>query len=51
MTTIAHPELDGLDRYTFGWADSDVAEKQARRWCTARRELPMEHACRITLGG
>jgi hypothetical protein len=25
MTTIAHPELEGLKRYTFGWADSDVA--------------------------
>src|ERR1700734_787738 len=25
MTTIAHPELDGLERYKFGWADSDVA--------------------------
>ena len=25
MTTIAHPELEGLERYKFGWADSDVA--------------------------
>ncbi len=31
MTTIAHPELDGLDRYKFGWADSDVAGESARR--------------------
>ncbi len=23
MTTIAHPELEGLERYKFGWADSD----------------------------
>ena len=25
MTTTAHPELEGLERYKFGWADSDVA--------------------------
>ena len=31
MTTTAHPELDGLDRYKFGWADSDVAGAAARR--------------------
>jgi len=31
MTTIAHPELDGLDRYKFGWADSDAAGSIARR--------------------
>ena len=31
MTTIAHPELDGLERYKFGWADSDVAGTAARR--------------------
>src|SRR5271156_6504421 len=31
MTTIAHPELDGLERYKFGWADSDVAGESARR--------------------
>src|SRR6266487_4550127 len=31
MTTIAHPELEGLERYKFGWADSDVAGEFARR--------------------
>ena len=31
MTTTAHPELDGLDRYKFGWADSDAAGESARR--------------------
>jgi Fe-S cluster assembly protein SufB len=31
MTTTAHPELDGLDRYKFGWADSDTAGATARR--------------------
>jgi hypothetical protein len=31
MTIIAHPELEGLDRYKFGWADSDVAGAAARR--------------------
>jgi Fe-S cluster assembly protein SufB len=31
MATIAHPELDGLGRYKFGWADSDVAGESARR--------------------
>src|SRR5881398_213361 len=31
MTTIAHPELEGLDRYKFGWADSDTAGASAKR--------------------
>src|SRR5436189_4100522 len=31
MTTTAHPELEGLERYKFGWADSDVAGESARR--------------------
>jgi Fe-S cluster assembly protein SufB len=31
MTTIAHPELEGLDRYKFGWADPDAAGESARR--------------------
>jgi hypothetical protein len=31
MTTISRPELEGLDRYKFGWADSDVAGASARR--------------------
>src|ERR687888_1494892 len=31
MTTAAHPELEGLDRYKFGWADPDVAGASARR--------------------
>ena len=31
MTTTAHPELEGLDRYKFGWADSDKAGAAARR--------------------
>ncbi len=31
MTTTARPELDGLDRYKFGWADSDLAGVSARR--------------------
>src|SRR5216110_2822969 len=31
MTIIAHPELEGLDRYKFGWADSDAAGESARR--------------------
>ncbi len=31
MTVTAHPELEGLDRYKFGWADSDVAGEAARR--------------------
>ncbi len=31
MTTIAHPELDGLERYKFGWSDSDAAGSNARR--------------------
>jgi Fe-S cluster assembly protein SufB len=31
MTTTARPELEGLDRYKFGWADSDAAGSIARR--------------------
>ena len=31
MTTTAHPELEGLERYKFGWSDSDVAGEDARR--------------------
>jgi Fe-S cluster assembly protein SufB len=31
MTTIARPELEGLGRYKFGWADSDAAGAGARR--------------------
>jgi Fe-S cluster assembly protein SufB len=31
MTTSVHPELDGLGRYDYGWADSDVAGTGARR--------------------
>ena len=31
MTTSVHPELDGLGRYEYGWADSDVAGVGARR--------------------
>jgi Fe-S cluster assembly protein SufB len=31
MTTTARPELEGLERYKFGWADTDVAGASARR--------------------
>ncbi len=31
MTTTTHPDIEGLDRYRFGWADSDVAGAAARR--------------------
>jgi Fe-S cluster assembly protein SufB len=31
MTTAAHPELEGLGKYKFGWADSDAAGASARR--------------------
>ncbi len=31
MTTITHPELEGLELYKFGWADTDVAGASARR--------------------
>jgi len=36
MTTTAHPELEGLDRYRFGWADPDTAGASARRGCPRR---------------
>jgi Fe-S cluster assembly protein SufB len=31
MTTTARPELEGLGRYEYGWADSDAAGASARR--------------------
>jgi Fe-S cluster assembly protein SufB len=31
MTDLARPELEGLDRYKFGWADSDLAGSTAKR--------------------
>ncbi len=31
MTTTAHPELEGLGRYEYGWADPDLAGASARR--------------------
>jgi Fe-S cluster assembly protein SufB len=31
MTDLARPEIDGLDRYQFGWADSDAAGSIAKR--------------------
>ncbi|MQA96511.1 MAG: Fe-S cluster assembly protein SufB [Streptosporangiales bacterium] len=31
MTTTAHPELDGLGKYEYGWADSDTAGASAKR--------------------
>jgi Fe-S cluster assembly protein SufB len=31
MTTTAHPELEGLGRYEYGWADSDIAGASAQR--------------------
>ena len=31
MTTTAHPELEGLGRYEYGWVDSDAAGAIARR--------------------
>ena len=31
MTTTAHPELEGLERYKFGWADSDAAGESVSR--------------------
>ena len=31
MSTSAHPELDGLGRYEYGWRDPDVAGSLAKR--------------------
>jgi Fe-S cluster assembly protein SufB len=31
MTTTAHPELEGLGRYEYGWADPDAAGATAKR--------------------
>ncbi|MEV0279523.1 Fe-S cluster assembly protein SufB, partial [Streptomyces sp. NPDC050610] len=30
-TETAHPELEGLGTYEYGWADSDVAGAAAKR--------------------
>ena len=29
--TTAHPELEGLGRYEYGWSDSDAAGTNSRR--------------------
>jgi Fe-S cluster assembly protein SufB len=31
MTTTSHPELEGLGRYEYGWADTDTAGQSAKR--------------------
>src|SRR5690242_8213975 len=31
MTSTAHPDLEGLGKYEYGWADRDVAGASARR--------------------
>ncbi|HJY25838.1 MAG TPA: Fe-S cluster assembly protein SufB, partial [Actinomycetes bacterium] len=31
MSTTTHPELEGLGRYEYGWADSDAAGADAKR--------------------
>ncbi|GLY31655.1 Fe-S cluster assembly protein SufB [Kineosporia sp. NBRC 101731] len=31
MSTVSHPELEGIGRYEFGWADSDDAGATAQR--------------------
>jgi Fe-S cluster assembly protein SufB len=31
VSTTTHPELEGLGRYEYGWADSDVAGADAKR--------------------
>jgi len=31
MTSTAHPELEGLGRYQYGWADRDIAGATAKR--------------------
>ncbi|MEY3919552.1 MAG: hypothetical protein RLZ15_346 [Actinomycetota bacterium] len=29
--TIAHPELEGIGKYEYGWSDPDVAGSKAKR--------------------
>ena len=38
MTTTAHPKLEGLDRYKFGWSDSDAAGVSERRGLSLHHE-------------
>ena len=35
MTQTAHPELEGLGTYKFGWSDSDAAGSVAKRGLSA----------------
>jgi hypothetical protein len=42
MTATAHPELEGLERYRFGWADSDAAGARANlAGCRPSRPVPL----------
>ena len=34
--TTTHPELEGLGRYEFGWADPDIAGATAKRGLSAK---------------
>ena len=31
MTQTAHPDLEGIGRYEYGWADPDAAGASAKR--------------------
>lgn len=31
MTQTAHPELEGIGKYQYGWADRDVAGEKSKR--------------------
>jgi len=45
MTTIAHPELEGLERYKFGWADSDTAGVRPSKLTSAGGLSPASSHC------
>jgi hypothetical protein len=43
MTTTARPELEGLDRYKFGWADPDTAGGDGLQITASRAPARQRH--------
>lgn len=43
MTTTAHPELEGLDRYKSGWADRDTAGGNGLQITASRASARQRH--------
>ena len=43
MTQIAHPELDGIGKYEYGWADQIVVVVLMKRLCAIFLQRRMNH--------